>query len=289
MKPILFEGMLFGMPLLVTAYSLFNGLALVTMTIFGARVLRKHQKTWMQILALALVMVVGFLVGARLYYGGVHFQQVLKAPSLLWELKLINFGLYGGLASSLAILWFWCRRNKVSFLGLIDQGVPWLALALALSKLGCFFNGCCYGLPTDLPWAMYFARAQGGALGWLSPTFLGKVLSGSGPVLRHPTQVYEVAVFIGAALIVCGLKQLPAAKIRRLGPWLKIEGLSGLLYLFLITVGRWGIYPLRDYPSVPGEVQNLVSMIRGPLTYGIILLGLFLAMYILVVKFEKRA
>lgn len=44
-----------------------------------------------------------------------------------------------------------------------------LALALAVGRWGCFFNGCCHGVPTDLPLGVDF---------------------GDG-VRRHPTQVYE--------------------------------------------------------------------------------------------------
>src|SRR5438094_1516728 len=31
-----------------------------------------------------------------------------------------------------------------------------LALALAVGRWGCFFNGCCYGTPTTLPWGVWF-------------------------------------------------------------------------------------------------------------------------------------
>jgi prolipoprotein diacylglyceryltransferase len=44
-----------------------------------------------------------------------------------------------------------------------------LALALAVGRWGCFFNGCCHGTPTALPWGVDF---------------------GDG-VRRHPTQAYE--------------------------------------------------------------------------------------------------
>jgi phosphatidylglycerol---prolipoprotein diacylglyceryl transferase len=44
-----------------------------------------------------------------------------------------------------------------------------LALSLAIGRWGCFFNGCCAGVRTDLPWGVDF---------------------GDG-VRRHPTQVYE--------------------------------------------------------------------------------------------------
>src|SRR5207237_7106808 len=49
-----------------------------------------------------------------------------------------------------------------------------LALALAVGRWGCFFNGCCHGMPTDLPWGVPF-RTVGGA--W---------------VRCHPTQIYEL-------------------------------------------------------------------------------------------------
>jgi phosphatidylglycerol:prolipoprotein diacylglycerol transferase len=48
-----------------------------------------------------------------------------------------------------------------------------LAAAFAVGRWGCFFNGCCYGAPCDLPWAVAFEGVEG---------------------LRHPTQIYE-AIF----------------------------------------------------------------------------------------------
>src|SRR5436309_1822490 len=55
-----------------------------------------------------------------------------------------------------------------------------LALALAVGRWGCFLNGCCYGVPTELPWGVRF---------------------GDG-VCRHPTQVYEVAFHLSLALVL---------------------------------------------------------------------------------------
>lgn len=49
-----------------------------------------------------------------------------------------------------------------------DLFAPGLALGIAIGRIGCFFNGCCFGLATNLPWAVRF---QG--------------------ELRHPTQIYE--------------------------------------------------------------------------------------------------
>ena len=55
-----------------------------------------------------------------------------------------------------------------------------LAVGLAIGRLGCFVNGCCYGVPTEAAWGVDFL----------------------GDGLRHPTQLYEVAFH---ALMAAGL------------------------------------------------------------------------------------
>lgn len=60
-----------------------------------------------------------------------------------------------------------------------SYAVP-LAVALAIGRLGCFFNGCCYGRHTDWPWGVDFL--------------------GDGP--RHPSQLYEVAFHAAMAVLI---------------------------------------------------------------------------------------
>src|SRR5262249_34882970 len=55
-----------------------------------------------------------------------------------------------------------------------------LALALAVGRWGCFFNGCCYGVGTSLPWGVDFGGAR----------------------CRHPTQIYESLFHLAMALIL---------------------------------------------------------------------------------------
>jgi len=70
-----------------------------------------------------------------------------------------------------------------------------LALALAIGRWGCFFNGCCYGTPTNLPWAVDF---------------------GDG-VARHPTQVYESLFHLamaGALIVLVGRGLLAGNRLK---------------------------------------------------------------------------
>lgn len=70
-----------------------------------------------------------------------------------------------------------------------------LAAAVAVGRWGCFFNGCCSGTPTDLPWGVDF---------------------GDG-VRRHPTQLYESLFHLLMAGVALGLmwrKCLPGHRLQ---------------------------------------------------------------------------
>ena len=68
-----------------------------------------------------------------------------------------------------------------------DYALP-LALALAVGRWGCFINGCCFGTPTTLPWAVVFHDG----------------------LPRHPTQIYEsfFHLFMAAVLLFLARKQM---------------------------------------------------------------------------------
>lgn len=264
MKPILYEGMLFGMPILIKAYSTMNLLALLVVVGYGAWSLRKQQVSWIKITLMAVTLAASFLVGSRVYYTLLHLGRFLESPYEVFKLQLVNFGLYGGLIASLATLSLWSWREKLNLWGVMDRGIPWMALALSLSKGGCFLNGCCYGVPSSVPWAVYFPRAEGGFLGWLSPGILNAVFKKGDLVLRHPTQLYEVLVFIASyALIVLIFRVL-----RRWNhPAAQVQGLQAIGYVALITLGRLIVYGWRDYPNS----SILTEVVRGPVTYGMVL------------------
>ena len=116
-----------------------------------------------------------------------------------WAASLGRGGMayYGGLAAAFPVLWLWGRRRRIPYLDLLDFVAPLGALGLAVTRVGCFFNGCCYGEPSGLPWAVAFPigsqpqQAQA-ALGLIAPE------APSLPV--HPVQLYETA----AALAMFG-------------------------------------------------------------------------------------
>jgi phosphatidylglycerol:prolipoprotein diacylglycerol transferase len=146
--------------------------------------------------ALVLAAFVGGALGAKLPFA--LAEGVLDSGAWLADGKTIVTGLAGAyLAVELTKLALGIRiKTGDSF------AVP-IALALAVGRWGCFFNSCCHGTPTGLPWAVDF---------------------GDG-VPRHPTQVYESLFHLSMAVILLGLIRTGALVGHRLQLYLIAYGL----------------------------------------------------------------
>ncbi len=63
---------------------------------------------------------------------------------------------YGAFAGGVVAATIFFIRHKLPVLKFADIVAPCLVLGLALGRVGCFLNGCCYGGLCDRPWAVTF-------------------------------------------------------------------------------------------------------------------------------------
>jgi phosphatidylglycerol:prolipoprotein diacylglycerol transferase len=157
--PRLFPG---GLP--IRGYGLMVVLGAAAGIVLAVRRARQVGLDHELILSLAFWMFVCGIVAARLFYVIEYWQEDFAGKSLRdTVLAVLNFpsgGLvvYGALAgASLAFILF-ARRHKLPMLATADLVAPSLAIGLAFGRIGCFLNGCCYGGPTDWPWAVTFPQ-----------------------------------------------------------------------------------------------------------------------------------
>jgi len=207
MKPILFS---LG-PLQIHSYGVLIASGLLISAYFLTR--RAHQDGFPsppeRVLDLILITVVGGFLGARIYYVIQNFEWYALNPVkvfAIWEGGLI---FYGGVIGSLLALFLFMKFKKIPLLKGLDFLIPYVALTHAFGRMGCFFNGCCYGRESHLPWAIQF------------PHF-------DYPV--HPTQLYEV-VFNFCLFLFLNTQY----------PKRRFDGQIISLYLILYAVGRFGI------------------------------------------------
>lgn len=114
------------------------------------------------IFSLAFWLLVPGIVCARAFYVIEYwprFRQESTGMALLGEAVNIADGglvVYGALIGALAGLIGFTRQYKLPFLATCDVVAPSLVLGLALGRLGCIMTGCCFGGPSDVPWAITF-------------------------------------------------------------------------------------------------------------------------------------
>jgi phosphatidylglycerol:prolipoprotein diacylglycerol transferase len=111
----------------------------------------------------------------------------------------------GGLVAWLvALLLLGPRLSRpLSLAGLADVVAPATGCAMAVARIGCFLHGCCYGVPTTLPWGVRFPAPS---IPWNDQMFAGLVTTRSTESLAvHPLQVYFAAWSIAVTVVVLAL------------------------------------------------------------------------------------
>ena len=166
------------------------------------------------------VMVSG-VVGARIAEVVTNWPHYRQQP---WEILRVDHGgliFYGGFITVCFAVIIFARRHRDPLWALADFAIIGLPLGHVLGRLGCFLNGCCYGLPTELPWAVCFPATHE-----------------SHGVPVHPTQLYESAfnLLLFGVLLIYFLRRRPPA------------GRVFALYLLLYPPWRFLVEFIREEP-----------------------------------------
>lgn len=118
-----------------------------------------------------LGVIAGGRLGYVLFYKPLYYLSHPLEVLAVWQGGMSFHG--GFLGVLLAMLWI-AWRQRLRWLALTDFIAPLVPVGLAAGRLGNFINGELWGRPTDLPWGMVFAGADG--------------------IPRHPSQLYQFAL-----------------------------------------------------------------------------------------------
>jgi phosphatidylglycerol:prolipoprotein diacylglycerol transferase len=181
--------------------------------------------------------------GARLHYlaasPGAWREGLLAVPGA----DGAGLRITGGLLASLAVLLVAgprAVRGRLTRAEILDVLVPPAGLAIALGRLGCLADGCCFGLPSALPWALSFPF---GSPPYWSHVAQGLIADGTPRSLPvHPLQLYLAA----AGLVASGASGIAARRATR-------AGAATLVFAAVLAGQRLPIERLRD-TTFGGEV-----------------------------------
>ncbi|MFM7144147.1 MAG: prolipoprotein diacylglyceryl transferase family protein, partial [Alphaproteobacteria bacterium] len=142
----------------------------------------------------------------------------------------------GGLAAAVLLLvsvgpcWLGHGVRRVH---LLDAVAPPAGLAIALGRLGCLAEGCCFGVPCDWPWCI---RWPAGSPSWWSQVALGRIADRAAEALpAHPYPLY----LAGGALVATALS-------RRAGRAIGRGGATAFAFAALLAATRLAAEPMRE-------------------------------------------
>lgn len=98
---------------------------------------------------LCFVVFISGIIGSRVFYVVSNFSFYFENPLEIIMLQHGGMAWFGGVIFGAAAAAIFIKKNKLGLLKTLDLLVPFVALAQAIGRIGCFLNGCCYGRPSE--------------------------------------------------------------------------------------------------------------------------------------------
>jgi phosphatidylglycerol---prolipoprotein diacylglyceryl transferase len=111
---------------------------------------------------IGIIALLSGVIGARVVHVIHDWDQYTAAPTLsenLWHMINLRRGglvFYGGLLLATPACIAYGLWKKVPIRRGMDIVAPALMVGLAIGRIGCLLNGCCWGGACNLPWAVQF-------------------------------------------------------------------------------------------------------------------------------------
>lgn len=214
MHPEFISFELFGKPVTLHFYGVLIALGATAGYFYLAKVAKKELGIEAEVIqSLARWVIIAAFVGGKLLFYLEDPAHYFGTPTNMLKNFRTGFVFYGSLIFAIpTVIWFF-RKHKLPFWPLMDRIAVTACIVHIFGRMGCFFAGCCYGLPTDVPWGITFTDE----LSMAKPLHTA----------LHPTQLYEVFLIGSIMLVLLMFKRHK-----------RFEGQLFFIYVALYAFGR---------------------------------------------------
>lgn len=184
MRPILFQ---IG-PVPIYSYGTMVAIAFViALWMIGRQAQKQGLASYDRIVDLSLWILVSGIIGARLLFVILELPTYIADPFSIFLINQGGLSFYGAVLGGFIGGIIYAKKVSLPVWPLADLIVPWVALGYSIVRIGCLMNGCCYGLPTNVPWALRCASSDN--------------------LLRHPTQIYALLASLMIFFLLMALRK----------------------------------------------------------------------------------
>ena len=193
-------------------YGLFCTLGMIVAALIGMLLCKKRKLEIFDLVGSAVYAFIGGMLGSKLLFIITSLKTIIENNIPFESLIKGGFVFYGGLIGGALGLFIYVKQFKMSLRDFLDVYAVCLPLGHAFGRVGCFFGGCCHGIPHDSPISVIYTHTEG-------TTLLNT------PLL--PVQLIEAAVLL--IFFVIMLILFLKTKTRMLP----------IIYIFMYTVARF--------------------------------------------------
>ena len=230
MRPILFS----FSGIHVSSYYFFLSLGITIGLLFFIYYAKKFRLNIPVVIDVGIISVVSAYAGSRLFH--IIFESLdyyLDHPIRILYFWQGGYVYYGGVIVSLFFTYLYLKIKQTNFLAVTDAMVIAAAVGTSIGRFACLFQGCCYGVQTNMPWGIHFPLSHAS----------NAVINHHGATSIHPTQFYMIFsnlfIFILLAFIVKYKERKGKSRI-----------IGELTYIYLISYALFRIiieYFRADY------------------------------------------
>ncbi|MGH9557917.1 MAG: prolipoprotein diacylglyceryl transferase [Bryobacteraceae bacterium] len=216
----------------IPTYGVLVAIAFLTGLAVTVKLARRGKLNPETITNLAVYCALAGLLGAKILMILFDWRVFFSDPREIFSLSTLQAaGVFqGGLVLAFATGLYYMWRTGLPWLRTLDTFAPGLAIGHAIGRIGCFAAGCCWGIQSNLPWAVTFHNPDAAALTGVP---LGVPL--------QPSQLYEMLTETAVFAFLYWRFARPHAPGQIMGMYLVLSS----VFRFLIEFTRYheqGLY-----------------------------------------------
>lgn len=167
----------------IQSYPFFVSLGLVVGILFYIHEAKKQHSLNENSFYIAFGAIVGGILGAKILEWIINYDVLIANFTnidVIFSGRTVMGGLIGGIIGAKIAKKITGIKGKRG-----NLFAPGVALGIAIGRIGCLLRGCCFGVPTNLPWGFDFGDH----------------------IARHPTQIYESIFMLMLFFVLLQMKK----------------------------------------------------------------------------------
>ena len=176
------------------------------------------------------------IIGGKLFFFLEDPTRYFLNPAEMLKNPGNGFVFYGSLIFGIPTIMLFSKIMKIPVLGMLDIIALTALIVHGFGRLGCFFAGCCHGLPHDGAFSIVFTNP----VCQVGPDNLNTPL--------YPTQLYSILLILAIGLVLLIVKKNK-----------QFDGQLFYIYIGLYAIGRSVIEIFRGDYQRGFIIKNYVS------------------------------